>query len=632
MTDVFRGERLYYGLSGAEDMDDSDLAAALASVEACLASFPPGVVLVISDDLRRVRAISHSSPPASAPSNALPVCLGCINLRASGIKLSPARERLVAELTAQIQTYFAAPSSPALVILLDGPPGTGKTTLAREIAYRVGIETFRPLASLESSYVSDTSKQVASIFEFARSRRAVLIWDDLDRLFTARGSSTDAASRDHRNTLATFFTGVDETSVVIIGTTNAKGILDDAFMNRVKIREAIPEVDAEERKARLRTLSYRQAALSNGDIQEIVDAAPWLSFRDIETFCRKLPAQASLPVPRWVEAWRHSFADRLSVADWSSPQPAELRAKARICDLEVADAGCTVWAAAKNRRVFGGALLAHGQVTQMNQIACDHDVNAVRYERNRDLLLLATDKGLCVVKAARGMRKLGDRQGDVGHARASHGHIWDAQWLTDELIIAAGKDGTISLCRFTGQAVVFGISQLKVKGCRSLRRVGTSERDDFLVVGGDEPGLAVIRVDHRTSTLHEAGQLPRADKATVPHRIATLPHAALSCFIAVPNERGVSVFGWTRAESALVSNISVEDCTDCAFDVAGSRLAIACGDEIRIYSSCIEANRESPHIVNSPAAVTAMSFGRLGQSLVWGTADGQVFSAAAMRE
>ena len=621
-------DRLYYAVEGDDGTDDAALGILLARIDEHLGTLPSSLVVTISGDPRRLGPpTSPTSPTSPTPSPSQTAFLERVDLTANRLAFSPARERLIDELAAKIKSHLRSRHTSALTLLMDGPPGTGKSTLAREVARRVGVETFRPSSQLQTKFIGETATRISDIFRFLKTRQAVLIWDDLDRIFSDRGYETDSASRDHRDTLATLFAGLDETPVVVIGSTNAKGILDEAFTSRVAIRKTVPAVTADERRDLLRTISRRDHAMTSQEVQEIVDAAPWMSFRDIETFCRSMSGP-TLPIPRIVDAWRNTFAERVLHADWSRPQPAERRATSRIWDIDIAEAGHVVWIGAKDDQALGASILAHGQLAQMNQLARDDEVKSVCYDRRRDLLLLGTDKALCVVSRAR------TGHVDVASLRTKHGSVWDARWITDELILAAYHDGTISLCRYDGEQLTGDLSTTTVKRCRNVRWLGRRRELDFFVVGSEQPTFPILCVDRGATHIRQINQVPYPEKDKLAHRrVATIPSGTASSFIAIPSERGASIYQWNDgADISLAANITSPGCRTCTFDLASPRFAMAVGNEIHVFSSFLRASMEHPRVVTSAAPVTAMSFGRLGQSLVWGTDDGGVFSAATIAE
>lgn len=73
---------------------------------------------------------------------------------------------------------------------IDGPPGCGKSLFARYVASRIGLEVIHKRASdLISMYVGQSEKEIARAFADARSRRAMLIFDEADSFLCDRRSA-----------------------------------------------------------------------------------------------------------------------------------------------------------------------------------------------------------------------------------------------------------------------------------------------------------------------------------------------------------------------------------------------------------------------------------------------------------
>ena len=118
---------------------------------------------------------------------------------------------------------------------LYGKSGTGKTMAAHAIAGKLNRQILLVnYAEIESKYVGDTSKNLVRMFEFARERNAVVVFDEADALLsrrvTAMQSSADVSVNQTRNVLLRI---LDEYEGVILFTTNFIRNYDNAFLRRI---------------------------------------------------------------------------------------------------------------------------------------------------------------------------------------------------------------------------------------------------------------------------------------------------------------------------------------------------------------------------------------------------------------
>lgn len=146
-------------------------------------------------------------------------------------------------------------------VLLYGPPGCGKTMLAKAVASSLGDgdnpSVFLSVKGPEllSKFVGETERQIRAIFDRARelssgTRPVVVFFDEMEALFRTRGSGI---SSDVENMLVpqllTEMDGLEELqNVIVIGASNREDMIDPALLRPgrfdVKIRVGRPDVSA----------------------------------------------------------------------------------------------------------------------------------------------------------------------------------------------------------------------------------------------------------------------------------------------------------------------------------------------------------------------------------------------------
>lgn len=119
-------------------------------------------------------------------------------------------------------------------LLLHGPPGTGKTHLARAISTSTGSSVLTVNGpELTSAYHGETEASLRRIFAAARTRApCIIILDEVDAICPRRVD--DAGGEVEKRVVATLLTemdGVDDTDarVVVVATTNRPNAIDPAL-------------------------------------------------------------------------------------------------------------------------------------------------------------------------------------------------------------------------------------------------------------------------------------------------------------------------------------------------------------------------------------------------------------------
>lgn len=121
---------------------------------------------------------------------------------------------------------------PAHRLLLEGPPGTGKTMTAAVLAHELALPllTIR-LDSLMSKFMGETASKLRALFDEAATQRAVYLFDEFDALGGDRTGNDVGEARRILNSFLVFLENCGSESL-IIAATNHRSILDPALFRR----------------------------------------------------------------------------------------------------------------------------------------------------------------------------------------------------------------------------------------------------------------------------------------------------------------------------------------------------------------------------------------------------------------
>ncbi|TFK70547.1 ATPase [Pluteus cervinus] len=222
------------------------------------------------------------------------------------------------ELFAASSTLLTAPKG----VLLHGPPGCGKTMLAKALAKESGATFINIAASvLTNKWYGESNKLVAGLFSLARKTQPSIIFiDEIDSFLRERTKGDHEVTGMMKAEFMTLWDGLTSSTdrILVLGATNRPEDIDSAILRRMPKRFPVG-LPAFEQRHKILSLMLKDTKLApNFALDILAKATVGLSGSDLKELCR---TAAMVPVREYVR----NAGDDQGVLDKTRLQGFELR-------------------------------------------------------------------------------------------------------------------------------------------------------------------------------------------------------------------------------------------------------------------------------------------------------------------
>jgi SpoVK/Ycf46/Vps4 family AAA+-type ATPase len=174
-------------------------------------------------------------------------------------------------------------------VLLVGPPGNGKTSLAEAVAEALGVPFFVVrYETLIGSYLGETASRLKRVFDYARTTPCVLFFDEFDAIGKERGDTHETG--EIKRVVTSLLMQVDDlpSYTVFIGASNHAELLDRATWRRFQFRLLLPMPSEDELAQYFETFAARLGEPLGHRPANIAKKLGHVSYSEAEEFCHDL--------------------------------------------------------------------------------------------------------------------------------------------------------------------------------------------------------------------------------------------------------------------------------------------------------------------------------------------------------
>lgn len=183
-------------------------------------------------------------------------------------------------------------------VLLSGPPGNGKTSLAEGLATALMLPFFVVrYEAVIGSFLGETSGRLKRLFDFVRTHQCVLFFDEFDTLGKERGDTHETG--EIKRVVSSLLLQIDAlpSHVVVVTATNHAELLDRAVWRRFQVQLHLPAPTLAQKKAWFNRFEERLGSRLGIPINSLATRLKATSYSDLEQFCQDVHRRYILALP-----------------------------------------------------------------------------------------------------------------------------------------------------------------------------------------------------------------------------------------------------------------------------------------------------------------------------------------------
>jgi len=172
-------------------------------------------------------------------------------------------------------------------ILLVGSPGNGKTSIAEAIAFQLMYPLFViRYDNLIGSFLGETAVRLQKVFDYAKSHKCVLFFDEFDTIGKERGDTKETG--EIKRVVSSLLLQMDRlpSYVVVITASNHPELLDRAVWRRFQVKLSLESPTRAQIEKFLQMYWVKSETEYSGANKKLADKLYGFSFGEIEDFCK----------------------------------------------------------------------------------------------------------------------------------------------------------------------------------------------------------------------------------------------------------------------------------------------------------------------------------------------------------